>query len=201
MTDDSTAPAMATAEADEDEAEAEAIIAVIKALKSLSRDARRRVIGWAAAKYGVTSAVPVPAAAPAGGGNSSERRASAPAVSAEGARDLDAFDDFAELFDAAQPENEFERALTASYWVQHRLKKNPFLSQDANTLLKNLGHQIKDITVPFDAMRARKPSLVIQLKKDGSHQQSRKQYRMTPAGTNGVLDAVQNGGFVKPEAS
>ena len=50
-------------------------------------------------------------------------------------------------------------------------------------------------------MPERKPSLVIQLRKDGSHQQSRKQYRMTPAGTKVVLDAVQNGGFVKSEAS
>ena len=97
MTDDTAAPAEATADAEDDEAEAAAISAIIKAVKSLSPDARRRIIGWAAAKYGTTSAVPVATAAPAGGGTSGEGRVSA---SARAAPDAEAFEDFAELFDA-----------------------------------------------------------------------------------------------------
>lgn len=42
---------------DEDEAEVAAISAVVRALKGLAPKARRRIIGWAAEKYGVASNV------------------------------------------------------------------------------------------------------------------------------------------------
>lgn len=209
MTDDtksnetaSGAAVIATEPQDDDEAEAQAIIAVMRALKSLAPDTRRRVIDSAVAKYPAappTSAVLRGATdLPSGAG-----RAAMPSVATGGdaAIDPDAFEDFASLFEAAQPANDLERTITACYWVQVRMGKNPFISQDANTLLKNLGHQVRDITVPFDALRARRPSLVIQIKKDGSHQQSRKQYRLTPPGIKLVVDALRNGAFAQPETS
>lgn len=215
MTDDSTigtdetmagkttvAPAVAaTVVPDDDEAEAQAIISITRALKPLAPDARRRVIEWAVAKYGAS--VPT-SGAPRGATDrpSADPRAATPSPATGGGAGIDpeAFEDFASLCEAAQPANDLERTIAACYWVQVRTKKHPFISQDANTLLKNLGHQIKDITVPFDALRARTPSLVIQIKKDGSHQQSRKQYRLTPPGIKLVVDAIRDGGFPKPEA-
>jgi hypothetical protein len=204
MTDDTAAPAAqsvdtgARVEPDDDEGEVQAIATISRALKQLSPDTRRRVIDWAAAKYGTS--------------NTSERSigeresavAAGPAarLADNGSTGVDpeSYEDFGALFDAVQADTDLERTLTACYWVQVRLKKNPFLSQDANTLLKNLGHQVKDITVPFDAMRRQRPSLVIQLKKEGSHQQSRKQYRLTPSGIRLVTEALRTGGFTKPDA-
>ena len=181
---------------DEDGAEPAAIIAIINALKPLSPDAQRRVVVWAASKYGVSSTTsgvaPMTAA-------SRDRGSIASDVGRE--VDLESLQDFGELIDATQPEDDVERVLAACYWVQYRLKKNHFGSQDANTLLKNLGHQVGRISDVFDAIRERKPSPIIQIKKDGSHQQSRKQYRMTPAGSKLVLEATRDGAFAKLVAS
>jgi hypothetical protein len=183
-----------TEEPDDDEAEGQAILAIMKALKSLAPETRRRVTGWAVTKYGATTSIEHPL----------EKDDGAKSVGAKAHTSLGGGDvvdpEFAAMFDAAQPRTTLERTAVACFWVQARMKKNPFLSQDANTLLKDLGHQVRDITEPFDALRAHSPSYVIQLKKDGSHQQSRKLYRMTPAGLKFVTEALRTGAFASPDA-
>jgi hypothetical protein len=174
--------------------EVEAISKVARALKPLSTDSRRRVIEWAASRHGVSIGGPSPRESEPFGGNA-RVPAHAKATASGEEVDPESYEDFAAMFDAAQPRTEVDRTAVACFWVQVRTKKNPFLSQDANTLLKHLGHQVRDITEPFDALRVRSPLLVIQLKKDGSHQQSRKLYRLTPAGLKFVTDALLTGGF------
>lgn len=77
MNDDiTTIPVVAPADReDDDDAEVEAIAAVAKALKPLTASTRRRVIDWAAGKYGAT---PVAGSAPADGGSGSTGSSRAP---------------------------------------------------------------------------------------------------------------------------
>jgi hypothetical protein len=49
-----------TEEPDDDEAEGQAILAIMKALKSLAPETRRRVTGWAVTKYGATTSIEHP---------------------------------------------------------------------------------------------------------------------------------------------
>ena len=49
-------------------------------------------------------------------------------------------------------------------------------------LLKNLGHGVGNITRAFDTLRASKPALTVQTRKEGSSKQARKKFRVTTEG-------------------
>ena len=85
-----------------------------------------------------------------------------------------AVNDIAELYAAAAPESEFDKALVAGYWFQFVDGRPEFGSQEINSALKNLGHPIKNITSAFDSLKSRKPASVMQVKKSGSSRQARK---------------------------
>ncbi|MEH6525891.1 MAG: hypothetical protein V7723_07430 [Sneathiella sp.] len=92
------------------------------------------------------------------------------------------FSDIADLYDAARPKTDVERALVAGYWMHTGEAKSEFPSQDANSHLKNLGHGLKNITDSLNSLKAKKPALVMQTAKSGSSKQARKKYKLTTAG-------------------
>jgi hypothetical protein len=96
------------------------------------------------------------------------------------------FSDLAELFDAASPNTDADKALVAAYWEQVCNKSESFESQPINSGLKNLGHGIKNITNALTTLKSKRPSLVIQLQKSGKAQQARKRYKLTEAGIKAV---------------
>ena len=161
--------------------ELEAIAAVAAALRPLSDQEKRRVVEWAAKRYGVEVAAP-----------STGKR-----VDRVTGRDGDEYEHFAELFDRAQPKTDAQKALVASYWVQAIEGKTQFSSVDVNVLLKDLGHQLSHIAVAMSSLQARKPSLVLQLKKSGSSRQARKTYKLSTAGIAAVQSSIQAGGFTE----
>lgn len=98
--------------------------------------------------------------------------------------------DFAELFAAAEPATDKERALVACYWHQVCQGAESFGSQSLNSDLKNLGYGVSNITDALDGLIEDRPQLVLQLKKSGTTKQARKTYKLSAAGAKRVEEMV-----------
>ena len=146
--------------------ELEAMKSIAAILDGLESDeARLRVLQWAVGIYG--------------------RGAPTVAGKARGSLTQEVFgepQDFAALFDAANPQIAEEKALIAGYWFQFREGNTDLDAQTLNTALKDLGHGIGNITVALGGLERRDPALVRQIKKSGKTKQARKKYRVTTAG-------------------
>lgn len=156
------------------DAEITAMSAVAQALEPLDEVVRQRVISWAASRFGGSP--------PALSKLSGTERQMAPA--GEAARGE--FDSFAELFDAADPRSDKDRALVAAYWTQVCQSQPTFPAQTLNASLKDLGHGLSNVTVALEALKDEKPALILQLKKSGTSKQARKTYKLTVEGTRRV---------------
>ncbi len=155
-------------------AEIAAMQTVATALADLDTAATMRVLRWAAERFGLSV------------GSSSKAPASAAQGEKEnGTAELN-FKDLAELYDAASPSTEWERALVAGYWFQFLGGEPEFGAQTINSALKNLGHGVSNITNAFETLKAQKPALVMQIKKAGTTKQARKKYKLTGAGKKAV---------------
>jgi hypothetical protein len=153
--------------------EIEAMSQVAAALSPLDDQARNRVLQWAASRFRSKSAAPQ--------GSSFQTVHST---------DTPIFETFAELFEAAQPSTEREKALVAGYWVQIGQSQLSFGSQTLNDALKDLGHGIGNITDALSALKEEKPALVLQLKKSGTSKQARKTYKLTQEGVRRVQEMI-----------
>ena len=96
------------------------------------------------------------------------------------------FGTFAELFDAAQPKTNSDKALIVGYWIQVCQSADNFTGQMANSELKNLGYGLSNVTDSISSLSKRKPTLIIQIKKSGTSKQARKVYKVTDAGIKAV---------------
>jgi hypothetical protein len=164
--------------------EIEAMSTIATALAELEQDARERVLRWAGARYDVTivaderrsnagSRGPGREEDPDGHGGISEQ-------DVEG--EAPAYEHFAELFAAASPKSNEDRALVAAYWVQIHGGQAQWQSRQLNKELKHLGHAIPNITDALTKSIRKKPQRVIQLKKSGGSRQSTKTYKVTNEG-------------------
>jgi hypothetical protein len=160
-------------------AEIKAMQEVAEAVTALDAEARGRVLRWAAERFGVSVGTTARSARQAGPGVSA-------ATPSNGNGEVPQFSDIAELYAAATPESEGDKALVAGYWFQFVDGRPEFGSQEINSALKNLGHPIKNITSAFDSLKSRKPAPVMQVKKSGSTRQARKTYKLTVAGKSAV---------------
>lgn len=161
--------------------EIEAMGAVATALGDLEEDAQGRVLRWAAERYGVTM--------PMGGrraGNDDEGdddyEGVADVTEEEIADEASTYEHFAELFAAASPRSNEDKALVAAYWVQVHEGHATWASRQINAELKNLGHAIPNITDALSKNMRKKPQRVIQLKKSGNAKQANKTYKVTHEG-------------------
>lgn len=142
------------------------------ALGPLDEGARTRVLQWAASRFNASfSAAASTSRSNASGGSAS---------------DAQQFETFAELFEAARPSTERERALVASYWMQIGQGEQSFGSQILNDALKDLGHGVGNITDALTALKEERPALILQLKKSGTSKQARKTYKLTQEGIRRV---------------
>jgi len=96
------------------------------------------------------------------------------------------FSSLAELFDAAQPQTNGEKALVAGYWIQIVQGAEELTAHAIHSELKNLGHAVSNITLALDQLKKRKPALVHQIRKSGKAQQARKTYKITKEGVKAV---------------
>jgi hypothetical protein len=173
------------------EKEIEATLAVYKALKSLDGDAQERVVEHVAGILGINGSLK--SANPKE--TSEETNADTPDEDdpvADQASGTPTFATFAELFHAADPQTEADKALVAGYWLQVYKNADSFDSQSANRELNHLGHRVGNITQAISALNSQRPALAIQLAKSGSTRQARKTYKITTSGVAAVK-AMLNG--------
>lgn len=157
--------------------EIDAMSAVATALADLEEESRDRVLRWAADRYGVA----VSPVARRVNGIGSEPGASS-VTEEEIAEEAPDYQHFAELFAAASPKSNEDKALVAAYWVQVHEAHDSWASRLLNAELKNLGHSIPNITDALSSNMKKKPQRVIQLKKSGNSRQANKTYKVTHEG-------------------
>lgn len=155
-------------------AEITAMQKVAEAFKSLDNAAVGRVLQWAANHWGATATVAT-----------AKPVATAPTTDGPTAPQSP-FSDLGELFAAAAPATDADRVLVVGYWMQFIEGNSDLTGFDVNKELKHLGYGVGNVTTAFDALKARKPAPVIQLKKSGTSKQARKTYRVTAVGKQAV---------------
>ena len=164
-------------------AEVKAMGKLAEAVAGLDPAAVARVLRWAADAFGVS----INAATHKGGTAARAAGSAAESTgSGNGNSEVPQFADIADLFHAAAPQAEQDKALVGAYWFQFCEGRGEFGAQEVNSALNNLGERIKNITSAFDNLKARKPSYVVQLKKSGTSKQARKTYKLTVAGKQAV---------------
>lgn len=177
--------------------ELDALKACHDALEPLDQDVQVRTIHWLIDKYQLTQFF-VPAGSNIGG----RTRANGPSGTSlpvlaprpedrlidlpNGAHPLFQFDTLAEAFGVARPEANTEKALLVATWMKLRDGREEFAGQDVNTVLKDLGHGVENITRTLGNLMEVKPQLVVQMKKSGSTKQARKTLKVTVAGVDKV---------------
>ena len=107
-----------------------------------------------------------------------------------GQHNIERFATFADLFDAAGPRTNADKALVAGYWLQIYGVSESFDAQSANKELKHLGHGIENITSALEPLINQKPALVLQLKKSGKSRQARKVYKVSGSGIRAVESLI-----------
>lgn len=150
--------------------------AVAEAISGLPLESRRHVLMWAVDRFA--------------GGPAGTRRGEPPTSLATEQASLEpkelTYSDIAELYNAAQPSTDIERALVGGYWLQVFGEEPDFTGLQVNTELKNLGHGIGNITQAFSSLMRSKPALVMQVRKTGSARQARKRLKITAEGRRSV---------------
>jgi len=143
------------------------------ALEPLDSDARRRALQWAISRYMRMTV---------GNDGTPTSGTVAPASAAAASP----YETFADLYDAARPETDAEKALIAAYWQQVCCTNPNFSAQSLNSALKDMGHGVSNITMALDRLKDQQPALVLQLTKSGSSKQARKTYKMSTEGVRRV---------------
>jgi hypothetical protein len=135
---------------------------VASTLEPLDEEARARVMTWVNQKYSF--------------------RASVGSLSAPTRSAAQADRDFPDLFGAADPRSDEEYALAAAYWVSKDGGIQDMDAQTLNSMLKDLGYPVANITRTLGRLQTRRPALVRQVQKSGTTKQARKKYRLTGEG-------------------
>jgi hypothetical protein len=112
-----------------DDPEIKAMSAIQSALEPLDAEASARVLQWAAARFGVSFTAPRGLRGDGGGAGGGSRPED---VEVEPG----AYEDFAELFHAANPRTDSDRGLVGAYWLQVVQKQDSFSAQTVNEELK-----------------------------------------------------------------
>jgi len=172
----------ATNEGNDAMAELTAMTEVAKALHGLHAESIRRILQWATDRFGPSERISPAKAAP---------RQTEPTPEKEAPPPTELYNEIADLYAAAKPKGDAEKALVVAYWVQRSKGNGDFDAGTINRELKNLGHGIGNITAALGSLIARRPNLVIQTRKTGTSQQARKRYKLTNEGMKYVDRMIQ----------
>lgn len=159
--------------------EMEAMQLVHKALAELHQEGRQRVINYIVSLFKLDTVIADPEE-PTRSADTSSNSPAAPT-----------FDSLADLYDAASPGTNAEKALVVGVWLQENLGNDSFSSQTVNSELKHLGHGVANITAALEQLKEMKPAHIQQLRKSGSSQQARKTYKVTLAGVRAVSAMIE----------
>jgi hypothetical protein len=164
--------------------EISAMSAIAKALDGFSEedaDVRERILQWACARYRVKVTI---ASQKQTERNSNDAKPDSPSDAG--------FTTFADLYHAANPKSDPDRALVAGYWLGQGAARSEFTGMDTNRQLKNLGHPVGNIAVALRSLIDKRPALVMQTAKSGSSRQARKKYKLTDAGVKAIAEMTQD---------
>lgn len=100
--------------------------------------------------------------------------------------EVEAFEHFADLYDATDPQNDADTTLVGAYWFQVVEAEGSFKGYTVNEALRNMGQGVSNITRTCDRLQAQQPALVRQMAKSGKSKQNRKTYKLTNAGVKAV---------------
>ena len=164
--------------------EFKAIQTVHEALAPLDDEARTRVLTYIASLLHIDGSAVGSQAASAG-----EEEAHGEAAD-EATKQAPVYGSFAELYAAANPKSNGEKALVAGYWLEVSQGAENFAAAAAQKELTHLGHKIANITDAIDSMKSQKPMLMLQVKKSGSSRQARKLYKVSHEGRKRVEEMV-----------
>jgi len=162
--------------------EIDAMSAVASALAELDEDAQGRVLRWAVERYGVTMPMDRRRGAGTDGEAAEDYEGAADVTEQQITNEAPTYEHFAEVFAAASPRTNEDKALVAAYWVQVHQGHATWASRLLNAELKHLGHSIPNITEALSSNMRKKPQRVIQLRKSGSAKQANKTYKVTNEG-------------------
>ena len=179
---------------DEPDLEIEAMGNVSKALGGLEEEARGRVVRWAAERYGITlGATQLKQTGGGAGAITGGDEIDEDELDEHADDEVPAWNHFAELYHASGASTHPEGMLVAAYWVQVLKGQDSFGSLELNKLLKDLGHGVTGTAKVMTLLIAKKPALILQLKKSGKSRQARKTYKLTDAGKKAVEQMIANG--------
>ncbi|CAD5253253.1 MULTISPECIES: hypothetical protein [Halomonadaceae] len=166
--------------------EIEAMRSLAEALTPLDEASCGRVLRWAADRFGVeVKATSL--------GDSNYEKTGESGIVEDETDEKDEpleFNEISDLYAAARPTNDPEKALVVGYWFQSVQGQNDFDAGRVNKELKHLGHGVGNITTAMTSLIGRKPACAMQTRKSGSSQQARKKYKLTHEGLRKVRDMV-----------
>lgn len=103
-------------------------------------------------------------------------------------------DDFPALLERCHPQRASEKALLAAYHLERAGHHGPLTSQRINTVLKQYGLSVSNITRAIETNLRAAPPLMEQIRKRGPTRQARKEYRLTEAGERMIADRIEASG-------
>jgi len=156
------------------DSEIQAMTSISEILERLEDEAAKRVVRWAADRFGVGSV---------GSGVHATFRSGSPAAHGSSPSPSESLP---ELFAAVNASSQPEKALVTGYWFQQILGQEDFDAQQVNAELKQLGHGITNITRALGELMTQRPQLAIQTRKSGKSKQARKRYKITGEGIRAV---------------
>lgn len=180
--------------------ELDAMRAIHEALDGLDDDQRGRALRWAADLFKINLADAPTVVAQNVASADEGPRVYPDAVDGEGVNEIEGARDnngtsgfgtpqfvhFAELYDACGPKSDTERALVGAYWMQVVQNGSQFTGFDVNKELRNLGHELSNVSRSLSSCMNKKPALILQLRKNGKAKQARKTYKLSHEGVKAV---------------
>jgi hypothetical protein len=129
------------------------------ALKDLDEHAKQRVLDWARDKFSLKGA-----------------------NTKGGGADVMSFESVADIFAKANHKSDPEKVLIVGAYLQGKNPTGELTGRQINKELKNLGHGVGNITNAITLLIQRRPSLMIQTRKEGKSKQAQKKYKVTTEG-------------------
>jgi len=168
--------------------ELKAMNAAYEAIKDLEEEAIGRVVNWLIGKFSI-------------GRPKSLANVIPPSATSDKTNDnlVNAFNSIAELFGKANYKTESDKVLLVAAYLQIKEGKEDLTGREINRALNHLGHAVKNITNTISQLINRKPSLMIQTRKEGKSQQAQKKYKVTIEGLKAASTMVENSEAVSGE--
>ncbi|OGV61818.1 MAG: hypothetical protein A2283_06295 [Lentisphaerae bacterium RIFOXYA12_FULL_48_11] len=167
--------------------EIKAMQEVHQSLDGLEEAARQRVIQWAISRFNLPGASKASGNKGAGPGGGS-------ATQASGDPSLTSYETVADIFTAANPTKDKDKALIVASFLQEKKELEDLTGADINKELKNLGHGLKNVTDAINQLSSKNPKLMIQTRKEGKSKQARKKYKVTTEGINAAKVLLKKDG-------